>query len=248
MAIAEVGSSSQRASVEGSVAFDTKDLPFPGNVTSGSLLIVAGAMWNTSTQTLTVTDTLGTSYTVEVSAGMAGQGGFYQTFIAYGIASSGGANTVTIDPSVASAFGSFAIDEFSGVHSSPLDVNGGTSTGTSTTPSDGITTVATNALIIGVMTHSSVATETLTPGGDYTEFGTIETPDGSPFSAVYRIVTPGPYTVGWTIGNSRDWVAQTMSFKEAVSGPVVPSVNDAVTVADVPVMHMGVNVKMMKLR
>src|SRR5262249_48226442 len=141
-------------------------LAYPANITSGDLLVVTGGLCGcASLPSVTVSDTRGTVYTVLLGCAVAIT---ERTFIAYGIATSSGADTVSI--STAGTQSNFAIDEFSGVNATPLDVDGGTGTGTGTTASNSITPTQTNDLIIGVTTNDG-ASPTITPGGSYTQIG-----------------------------------------------------------------------------
>lgn len=95
---AEVGSGSQRATQSpGSVASTTK--AFPGNVTSGSLLAILGSSWRSfgGVVPMLVEDTLGTVYTVVHTGGLTAFSGDQYNWIAYGIAPSSGACTVTVE-------------------------------------------------------------------------------------------------------------------------------------------------------
>lgn len=209
MAFAEVGSGSQRAATRTS-SDDPLTLAYPGNVTAGNLLIVAG----TSLAVVSgVTDSVGTSYTVVQTSTYGSYG--ISSFIAYGIAGGSGANTVSVNLA-SGTYTSYAIDEFSGVNATPFDVNGGSSTGTSTTPTDSITTVAENALIIGVMNPDENAT--ITSG--FTTFGEEEDWNNwATYNAQFRIgSSPGSYNMTWTLGSSCLWLAQTVSFAPAAGG------------------------------
>jgi hypothetical protein len=210
----EVGGMNQRALANSASAVDSLNCAYPANVAAGSLLVALGGV-DSNPASVTVTDTRLTPYTVLLSTAALTGGNKY--FIAYGIAPSAGPNTVTVNPAGAASFISFAIDEFSGCHpTTPLDVDGGESTGTSTTPSDDLTTVSANALILGVVGHGEgVAPPTITPGGDYTQIGEIEDQTQfMAFNAVFRIVTlPQSYTVGWTLSTSEGWLAKTAAFK-----------------------------------
>jgi hypothetical protein len=66
-AITEVGGGRQRAKGQCDAAAGTTcTRAYPANVTSGNLLVVAGTVWNSPVQTVSsVTDTIGTSYTVK---------------------------------------------------------------------------------------------------------------------------------------------------------------------------------------
>lgn len=216
MAWTEVGSGTQRATATHNNA-TSGTLAFPGSVTSGSLLVVAGANWQaTLPSTISVTDTLSTSYSV-VQVDNAS----YSGFIAYGVASSGGANTVTVDPTQTGNYFSFSIDEFSGPHATPLDVDGGSSSGNSTAPLDAITTSTANDLIIGLMFHIDSVSDTLSPGSGYTQIGEQENNSTSQcHNAEFKIVTTATsYNVDWSTGSSRQWVAMTMAFKPSIASP-----------------------------
>ena len=215
MAIAEVGSGSQRASVTGDNV-DSQALAFPAGVGNARLLIVAGSNFQSGVNaTISVSDTLSTSYTViQASLGASTVG-----FIAYGVSTSSGANTVTVNPSGTGNYVSYSIDEFSGQHATPLDVNGGSSTGTSTAPLDALTTGTANDLIIGLVTHSDGSSPTITPTGSYTQIGEEEnTALHQPYNMVFRLVTTAQsYNVDWTTSPSTTWLALTAAFKEATS-------------------------------
>jgi hypothetical protein len=214
MAFAEVGSGSQRAVGKGSGDSDTT--PFPANVTAGSLLIVTGAVFVSggAPASIGVTDTRSTPYTVLLGDVPGGES--WRTFIAYGIAPTSGACTVTVNPAGSSGFYSYAIDEFSGPDAAPLDVNGGTSTGETNSPSDSITTGVSGALIVGVVAQDN-SSASWTPGSGYTELGEDETYDGMPFAAEFKVAGgAGANTVDWaTLSSSSWWAAQTASFKPA---------------------------------
>lgn len=219
-AIAEVAS--MRASGSYTNVASIAALAFPNNVTAGHLLIVAGDNWNASDQTMAVTG-CSTTWAVIQAAGTSGAGGVYRSFIAYGIAGASGACTPTIDPSGTGNYGSYSLDSFSGVDTTtPLDVDGGSSTSTGTSASDSITTGTANALIIGVLQHRDGTTSrTLTPGGSYTQIGEVESVSDAPHNAVFRLATTATsYTVDWTIGASVIWEAQTVSFKEAATSGI----------------------------
>lgn len=224
MAIAEVGSGTQRATSAEFSGADSGTLAFPANVVSGNLLIVAGAAWQaTSAPTsIAVTDTRSTSYTVLSTTLAAGGGGAVRYWIAYGLAPSSGACTVTVNPAGALADFTFSIDEFSGVSTTPLDVDGGSTAGLGTdiTPSDDLTTLTANDLVIGLMTDND-ATVTITPGASYTQIGEVENNVTTQcHSAVFRLVTTAQaYTVDWScdIPNANTWGVYTAAFKAAVA-------------------------------
>lgn len=219
-AITEVAS--MRASGEYTNVDFTAALAFPNNVTAGDLLIAAGTNWKGSSQTIAVSG-CSTTWTTIHGADRSGAGGIYRTWVAYGIAGVSGACTPTVDPGSTSNYGSYSLNAFRGSPSTPLDVDGGDSTGTGTTASDSITTGTANALIIGVMLHTdTAANRTLTAGGSYTQFGEIESVANAPHHAEFRIATTATaYTVDATIGTSVTWSMQTVSFKEATAAATV---------------------------
>jgi hypothetical protein len=214
MAIAEVGSGSQRATIRGTNVASAAGV-FPANVVSGNLLLVTGVFWNAaSTATLSVSDTRSTSYTVLLSSTLTAGGGFAKLYIAYGIAPSSGACTATVTPSTSGNYINGVVDEFSGVDASPLDVDGSESTGTSTAPSDGLTTGTADALVVGVMTMANVSG--LSEGSGYTLLDEDETYSRQPYGAEFKIAgAAGAQTVNWTLINNLAWRVYTASFKVA---------------------------------
>lgn len=230
MANAEVGAGSQRASTFAN-GVNSLDLAYPGNVASGNLLVCAGQAYNSSTgpTSVAVTDSIGTTYTVKSFAPSSGAPN-ERIWIAYGIAPSSGANTVTVNPSNASDDLSFSIDEFSGVDTTtPLDVDGSYTQGTGTTASDSITTTVDGALIVGVMGYDG-STVTLSPGSGWTEIGEHEdnTTDEAHAAAFQIVGAAGSYTASWTLGALRVWQAMTLSFKPSAGS--VPTLSAATVI------------------
>ena len=229
MAFAEVGSGSQRASVasSGVSASGNIQLAFPANVLSESLIVVPGAVYANTTAPdadgIVITDSRSTPfsivrYTSPDDAKLVG-------FIGYGIAPSGGANTVQVafDGSGSGThYCSFSVDEFSGADASPLDVDGGSSRGENTSPSDSITTGVDDALVVGVMAHLAGAVYSMTPTYG-TQIGEAEDNAVTQcHNAQFKIEgAAGAKSVTWTLGTSSTWHALTVSFKPSVSG-VIP--------------------------
>ena len=223
-AIAEVGAGSQRATQIKQTS-NSAGLAFPGNVTAGDLLLVAGMMYNAGgpPASVTVTDSVSTTYGTKICTAVDTNG---SPFIAYGIAPSSGANTVTVNPPNASDTFGWSQDEFSGTHTSaPLDVDGGNTTGSGTTASDDITTGTANALVVGLIGSGSA--DTHTAGSGYTKFGN-DAAALTNFDAQFQVVTTATsYTVNWT-STFNNWTACTISFKvptaAATRRPVAPLV------------------------
>jgi hypothetical protein len=211
MAIAEVAS--RRASTFGN-STPSKDLAYPGNVAAGDLLVCGGFIFNAAPPAAGVSDTRLTPYTVLSFAPNASERGF----IAFGIAPSSGANTVTVNSSIGGSYISFSIDEFSGVHATPLSVDGSgaTSNGTSSTPADSITTLTADELIVAVLGYDG-ATTTIAPGSGWTEIGEHEDNSSDEAHALeFRIVTTAQaYSADFALGASKTWQVMTASFKAA---------------------------------
>lgn len=213
-AIAEL--SGQRATATECTNCDSLALAYPGNVTAGNLLVVGGNAYDTAGTTgYTVTDSVGTSYTVYACTALTGTPNA-TPFLAVGIAGGSGANTVTVNPTIDASANQlvFGIGEFSGVNNPPLDVDGGSSTGTGTSASDSITTISANALILGVVGFQTAAA--VTPGGSYTQIAEDQSALDA-FNLEFRLATTATsYTVDWTLGSSQAWSACTVSVKETV--------------------------------
>lgn len=214
-AFTEVGGGTQRATATECTIADTCAQAFPGNVTVGNLIIVGGNTYDSSGATgYTITDTVGTTYSVLTCTTLTASA-TATPFIGYGIAAASGANTVTVNPTIDASANQivFAIDEFSGADASPLDVNGGSSTGSSTTPSDSVTTTALNDLVVGLVGFQTSAS--VTPGGAWTQIGEDQSAlDG--FNLQFQIATTAQaYTADWTLGSSQAWSACTAAFRES---------------------------------
>jgi|CXWL01.1.fsa_nt_gi hypothetical protein len=212
-AIAEL--SGQRATITECNNCDTLAVAYPGNVTVGDLLVIGGNTYDTNgTTDYTVTDTVGTNYTIYACTALT-ESPNATPFLAVGIAAASGANTVTVNPTIDASANQivFGIGEFSGTATvNILDVNGGSSTGTSTAPADALTTVTANALILGVVGFQTSAA--VTPGGSYTQISENQTSLNG-FNLAYRITTTAQaYTVDWTLGASQAWSACTIGVKE----------------------------------
>lgn len=169
-----------------------------------------------------ITDSVSTDYT-EVLGAVASGAAPIKTWLAYGVVPSSGANTVTQTPSgSASWWGSWGIVELSGVDTTtPLDIDGSNSTGSSTTASDGITTSAADTIVLACMTHANAGSVSITPdtGGGWTALGEIESISNAPYSWEYQIFSSaGAKTASFTLGGSVGWSIQTISLKASSGG------------------------------
>lgn len=221
-AITELSSQRNQVDTAGSVSSTT--VAYPANVTSGNLLCVGGSAYTgTTAQTMAVTDTRSTSYTVYLADNFSNGSQF--AFIACGKAPSSGSNTVTLTPSISSYIDA-AITEFTGQdQTSFLDVDG-SQTSNDTTTTSGVasitfSTVASNALVLGAMTHATPASISITEDGTYTKVGEQEDNSCcSAFSFIFKIVSgSGSQTPSWTIGNTSgyQWYVYAISVKPAIA-------------------------------
>lgn len=192
---AEVSGGSQRATARNGSPATSLNCAFPANVTAGNLIVVGGATFD---QTVTgVADTVGTTYGLQVY-----ELGSQRLFIAYGIVPTSGANTVTVTGG--NTYFSYSISEFSGAHSSPLDVAGTgievASTSAPSTPS--LTTTVNNCLLLAV--YAGTGTVTVTPDSPNIQIGEEE--NYSSFMThnfCYRIVgAAGSYSTSWTLSSA----------------------------------------------
>ena len=217
--IAEVGAGSQRVNSTRVTAADSTTAVMPGNVTAGNWMACAGNIGDNTggVTSVTVTDSVSTSYTSILGAEYSGNG---RSFIAYGQVPSTGANTVTVNPSGTNNFIQFGCDEFSATLPLVVDVDGASSTGSSTTPSDTITTVNSDTIIFGVAVGGTSAAITPNDGTQIAESQFAVTLYNFIFSIVSSATT---YTIDWTLGISQAWTAQTYSLKEqSARRPVAP--------------------------
>lgn len=203
--------------------FTSTTCAFPSNVTSGNVLVACGGNWNGNNMSgMAATDTLSTNY-AEVIGSATTSGVAIKTWIAYGVATSSGANTITQTPAGGTGwYGSWGILELSGVDTTtPLDVDGGSSTGSGTTVSDGITTSAADTIVLACMSHGNSGTISITAdtGGGWTSAGEVENYSNAPYAWEYQIFgSAGAKTASFTLGNSVAWSIQTLSLKAASAG------------------------------
>lgn len=211
--IAEVSALRNGLSIFGSAA--ARDLAFGANVTSGQFLVVVGKNNPGSPAAPTVTDTVGTSYTVVTTND---GGGGENTFVAYGSAAASGANTATVTLGAAYSLWFMACTGFTGVHATPADASLTRNGGTSSTPSHSITTGVANALIIGLASDPATNNDAITlDAGDGTVIFEYELGGtNNRGSAIFNIVTTAQaYTIGWDFTTSATWQVGLISFKPA---------------------------------
>ena len=228
MAIAEIGG--QKVEDEGSDVA-ARIIPYPNDVAAGSLLINVGAVWhangvNSVTAALNSgTATIESFTTLLGSTGVSWAGGVGKAFICYStVITPGSLSLIVSTNEPLNNYYQIAIDEFSGVDSTPLDVNGGEALfGAATGVTDTISTLTANSLIIGVIVTDEAVTA-FTDGSGYTNIYTDPTGTQQPSDAMFRIVTTAAsYNVDWSwTGSSRSSSVINAAFKPLGGGPPGP--------------------------
>ena len=207
---------------------------YPNPVTAGNFLVCAGAVYRAAgaPTSITASDTRGTTWTVALGDVLSGS---RRTFVAYTnmLVGTTGANTVTVVTSPTSDRRTMGCDEFSGAAAPPvLDVVGPTHIETNAAPHAHILPGVVHPLLIGIMLHESATTAItpLAPGN--VQIAERETNDATnqAFSMIYNTSQlndpPTNTLVEWTLGASKTWAAQTVSFKPAPDAPPPPPGND----------------------
>lgn len=217
MAFAERASS--KAQAAGS-AVDSLAVAFAQNVVSGNLLAVAGGIWDApQTSSLSITGSLhGSGWT----SSYVNIGANFTAFLAWRVATSSGAETVTINPSGSGSYIEGTVNEYTAGATIEIDAALASATGNSTAPSRSVTTSTVNGLILGVTvpdTDTIAAPTSLTPGGSYTQWAEQESVTNTEFNAEQRVTSVAQaYTVDWAQGNSGPWGVVTAAFKEQAGG------------------------------
>jgi hypothetical protein len=197
----------QAASIEGS-AVASVSVAFPASNTAGNL-IIAFVRASTTTQTITLSDTAGNSYTQAVAQAQTTDG--HQIAIFYAANIKTGGNTVTATFSGANNHPFLAIYEYSGV--STLDKTAAAQ-GTTAAASSGATatTTAANELVFAGLGLPSSATQTVTAGSGFT----LEQQDNGTSRAASEdqtVSATGAYSGTFTLGASTNWSCAVATFK-----------------------------------
>lgn len=192
-----------------------KAITLPQPVVAGNLIIVAGHIWKATDPTgFTLTDGLGSSYTIKENGALSWSSGVSRGFLAYATAAGSGSCVITITPG-GSSFIDFGAVEAVDTDAASLDVDGGESTATGTAVSTGITTGVNNVIAVAMVGPASPSTATsITPGASFMDIMEQEGNDNAPWSLAWiRRPTAGAVTFTWTLGTSREWRARSLSFK-----------------------------------
>lgn len=198
-------------------------LAYTSNVTAGNLLVVISAQGTDTSATVTVTDSLGNTYS---------QAGSYSTNtnpppfglrigLFYCISASSGSCTVTVTPS-ALVGQNIDIFEYSGIlASSPLTATSG-NTGTSASPSTGSVTInAAGDLVIGGVL-ATLGTVTSSAFNQRTSHGTAGTADTTNAQATTSVTFSDTLSEAWTaIGASFKAATAASPAQSSQSGRIV---------------------------
>ena len=186
-------------------------LAYTSNVSANNLLVVVVRSGNDSGSTITVTDSIGNTWTKCALNMVVGVG---STQLSYAVASSSAADTVTVTLN-SSATMRMAIYEYSGTAAtSPLDTQANAATGSSTAPaSASFTPTANNELVIAFAATNSG--DSYSAGTNYT----LEDNPGSKLGVEIWVQGTAAATTGnFTLSPSDSWLAGYAVFKPAGGG------------------------------
>ena len=205
----------QAASIEGS-SVSSVAATFPTSNTAGNL-IVAFVRASTTTQTITLSDSAGNTYSKAVGTGQTTDG--HQVAIFYAPNIKAGANTVTASFSGTNNHPFLAIYEYSGVsRTSPLDKTAGAQ-GTNASVSSGATatTTAANELVFAGMGLPSSSTVTWVAGSGFTlEQQDTRTSGSRAATEDQEVTATGAYAGTFSLSGASNWSAVVATF---ISGP-----------------------------
>ncbi len=199
----------QAASIEGS-AVSSVSVPFPAGNTAGNF-IIAFVRASTTTQTITLTDSAGNTYSRAVSQAQTTDGHEIAIFYAPNIKAGG--NTITATFSASNNHPFLAIYEYSGL--SALDRTAGAQ-GTSATASSGATaaTTAASELVFAGLGLPSSATQTVAAGSGFTLEQQDTRSGGSRAATEDRTVSAtGAYSGTFAINSSTNWSCIVATFR-----------------------------------
>jgi methionine-rich copper-binding protein CopC len=199
----------QAASIEGS-AVSSVSVAFPASNTAGNL-IIAFVRASTTTQTITLSDTAGNTYSQAITQAQTTDG--HQIAIFYAPTIKPGANTVTATFSASNNHPYLAIYEYNGL--STLDKTAGAQ-GTTAAASSGatVTTTAATELVFAGLGLPSSATTTVTAGSGFTLEQQDTNSGGSRAASEDETVSAtGAYSGTFTLSSSTNWSCVTATFK-----------------------------------
>jgi len=184
--------------------FSASSKAFAGNVTAGNLLVVwLDNFQNAATAPVTVSDTLGNTWT-QVRSTLAGGSGQLTMF--WAVANGTGACTVSFANGGAGfSFPIIQVMEFAGGPASPFEISA-QATGSSTSPACSIAVVGTADLIVAAVVPTSSSTTNTTAGW-------TNAAGGANHSAIYAVeVAAGTFTPTFTMSVSGGWGVLAVAF------------------------------------
>jgi phosphatidylinositol-3-phosphatase len=210
---------------------------FPANTTAGDLIIVA-VSWDTSGGAQPkVSDSQGNSYSVATNGNNTTLQQGLAIFYAPNI--KGGADTVTLSPSVSASYLRLNILEYGGVAATnPVDGTAqnidpkGTSAPNGVTSGNGVTTLS-GDLIFGAVMGDSGNNTTITAGTGATQRVVADNGAVDPLASEDLIQTSaGSVAATFTFSMAGSYQAQMVAFKPAAANgtpppPAVPAINSA---------------------
>ncbi len=186
---------------------------FSSSNTAGNL-IVASVRMATTTQTVTIADTVGNTYTSAVSQAQSTDG--HQVFIFYAKNIKAGSNTVTASFSASNAHAWLAVYEYSGLGTTTaLDATAHAS-GSSTAPSTGSTSTTTvaNELVFGACGLPYNYAGTVTAGSGYTLLQQ-NTSTSRAANEGRSVTATGAYAGTFSLSATANWSAAVATFATA---------------------------------
>jgi methionine-rich copper-binding protein CopC len=211
----------QSASVQGS-SVAAVSAAFAGANTAGNL-ILAFVRMSTTTQTVTVSDTAGNSYSQAASQVQSGDG--HQIHLFYAPNVKAGANTVTATFSGTNTHPWLSVYEYSGLSTAnPLDKTAAAQ-GSSSTPSSGATaaTSSANELLFSGLGLPSGSSTTVTAGSTYTLMQQDASSGGSRAATQGATASAaGAYAGSFTLSASAAWSAVVATFSTSANAAPTP--------------------------
>src|SRR5215469_1908592 len=185
------------------------------NANTQGNLIIAFIRMSTTTQSVTVTDSAGNSYTQAIAQGQSTDG--HQIHIFYAKNINGGANTVTATFSATNNHPWIAIYEFSGLSTTaPLD-QVAAAQGSNSTANTGLTpaTTAANELVFAGLGLPASSSVTMSAGSGFALLQQDTATSTSRATNEDRVVNAtGQYAGTFTLSGSSNWSAVVATFKQ----------------------------------
>jgi hypothetical protein len=196
----------------------SQNCAFTSNVGSGNLLVVGVYYESTTITVSSVTDSRSTSYTATPSSPVTNSTQPQRQYVYYGIAPSGGANTVSVTLSASACCFNIVLAEYSGIDaSSPLDQHA-TAQGSGTTlTTASVTTTQADELLVGIGSHWNTSTA-FTAGSGYAKRVQNNTSDSMALEDQIVAAT-GSYNASFTVNLTNTWLMAIATFKAAGGAP-----------------------------